>query len=391
MDTARAQLERDTIAAFRDRFGTFPTVIAAAPGRVNLIGEHTDYNDGFVLPAAIDRAIAVAARPRGDRRLRLYSANFAQASSVDLEAPLPPRPQQWVKYVAGVAALLSSTGVRLAGADMCINGDIPRGAGLSSSAALEMAVASAFERLNNLSLSDTEIIRLCQRAEHEFVGVQCGIMDQFVSRLGRAGHALLIDCRSLAFEHVPVPDAVRLVILDTGVKRALASSAYNQRRQECSEGVRGLSAVMPGITALRDVSPVEFARHADLLPPDIRKRSRHVVTENERVLQAVEALRQGELAVVGKLMYDSHLSLERDYEVSCLELDAMVDICAECEGVYGARMTGAGFGGCAICIAGTEAVDEIARRVQREYPVKTGKTPTVLVTSPAGGATARPL
>ena len=391
METPRAQLERETIAAFRDRFGTPPTVIAAAPGRVNLIGEHTDYNEGFVLPAAIDRAIVVAARARADSRLNLYSVNFAQSASHTLGAALPSRPRQWVKYVAGVAAMLQRAGETLTGADMCINGNIPRGAGLSSSAALEMAVASALEHLNHLSRPDTDIIRFCQQAEHEFVGVQCGIMDQFISRLGRSGHALLIDCRSLAHEHVPVPEGVRLVILDTGTKRTLASSAYNRRREECAESVRQLSAVLPGIAALRDVSAAAFADHAEILPPDIRRRARHVVTENERVLQAVEALRRGDLAVLGKLMYDSHLSLERDYEVSCMELDTMVDICAECDGVYGARMTGAGFGGCAICIARAEAVETIARRVEREYPEKTGKTPTILVTSPAGGASARPL
>jgi galactokinase len=242
-----------------------------------------------------------------------------------------------------------------------------------------MAAAYTFMALNNFHVPELEIIRLCQRAEHEFVGVRCGIMDQFITCLGRSRHALFLDCRTLEYRYLPFPENLRLVIIDTGVKRALASSSYNLRREECAAAARGLSAALPSVQELRDVTPEEFDRHEGLLPPVIRKRCKHVVTENARVLRAVESLRTGNIPEFGKLMYDSHLSLQHDYEVSCPELDALVDICAEASGVYGARMTGAGFGGCAISLVEEKSVAELLARIEREYPMKTGKTPAVYV------------
>ena len=389
VEISRAELERDAINAFRQRFGCSPEWIVAAPGRVNLIGEHTDYNDGFVLPAAITRATAIAAGPRNDNRFEIFSKNFQSSATVPLNNLVPQRRSSWTNYIAGVALLFKEQGIGIRGANLCINGNIPRGSGLSSSASLEIAAAYALQSMNDFAYPALEMIKLCQRAENEFVGVRCGIMDQFISCLGKKDHALMIDCRSLEFKHVPFPSGVRLLVLDTGVKRALASSAYNTRRDECTDGVKTLSSVLPGIRMLRDVTPGDLGRNEGMLNPTIRRRCKHVVTENARVLQSVHALTAGDLSEFGKLMYDSHLSLQHDYEVSCAELDIMVDICAEAEGVYGARMTGAGFGGCAVCLVNTEAAPEVAARVMREYPPRTGKTPMIIECSFEDGVSTR--
>jgi galactokinase len=274
---------------------------------------------------------------------------------------------------------------------MLIKGDIPRGAGLSSSAALEVASARALLAVSGLSLPDLEVVRLCQRAENEFVGVKCGIMDQYISACGREGHALKIDCRSLASEHFPFPPGVRLIICETGVKRALAASAYNTRGEECAAGVAALSGHLPGIELLRDVTLDAFTALEENLEPVVRKRCRHVVTENDRVERAAAALLSGNLEEFGRLMYASHESLRTDYEVSCRELDAVVEIASPLPGVLGARMTGAGFGGSAICLAREAAVDTVIERLRSEYPRMTGKTPQILACTFENGVTVTPV
>jgi galactokinase len=304
---------------------------------VNLIGEHTDYNDGFVFPGAINRTTAIASAPRPDSQILVHAQNLNLTMLLSLHDLVPRKSGAWSNYVAGVAQFLRVRGDELRGADLLINSTVPRGSGLSSSAALEVATAHTFIALNGLHLSELETVLLCQRVENEFVGVKCGIMDQFISALGRKDHALKIDCRSLAYEHVPFPGGVRLIVCDTNVRRALASSEYNRRREECTTGAGILARYKPGVRNLRDVAPGEFASLEHHLDDITRKRCRHVVTENARVEESVLALNAGDLERFGRLMYESHASLRDDYEVSCPELDAVVEICAQCAGVFGAR------------------------------------------------------
>jgi galactokinase len=391
VNPSRIALERDVIDRFTARFQNSPAFVVSAPGRVNLIGEHTDYNGGFVLPAAIDRATAIAVSPRPDQKLLLHAENLGSTILLDLNDLRVRSSATWSNYPAGVAHLLREQGLPLRGATMLIKGDIPRGAGLSSSAALEVASAYAFLSLSGLSLPDLDVVRLCQQAENEFVGVKCGIMDQYISACGREGHALKIDCRSLAAELVPFPPGVRLIVCETGVKRALATSAYNTRREECAAGVAVLSRHLPGIELLRDVSLDDFTALEGNLEPVIRKRCRHVVAENDRVERAVAALLSGNLEGFGQLLYASHESLRADYEVSCPELDAIVEIASPVPGVLGARMTGAGFGGSAICLAREAAVEPVIERLRSEYPRITGKTPQILACTFEDGVTVTPV
>jgi galactokinase len=388
---SRSAIESSAIDAFQARFGTPPAVVASAPGRVNLIGEHTDYNDGFVFPAALDRGTAVAIAPRTDDRLVMCSGNGGPEGSFPVARLYPSEDRAWTDYIIGVAALLRDRGHAIEGANICVHGNVPRGAGLSSSAALELSTALALIEQNGLSLPALDVIRLCQQAEHEFAGVKCGIMDQFISRLGKRDHALMLDCRSLDYALVPIPPGVELLVCDTGVRRALAGSEYNRRRAECEAGVRYFASRRPGITALRDVTPDDLREAGGTLDPVVRRRCEHVVGENGRVLDAAEALRAGDLSQLGKLMYDSHLSLKSAYEVSCPELDLIVDICAEADGVVGARMTGAGFGGCAICLAEKGAAPSVIARLEKEYPRVTGKNPAVYVCAVDDGAAVRRL
>ena len=389
MDTSRTQLERETIAAFQARYGCAPAVVASAPGRVNLIGEHTDYNEGFVLPMAIDRAVAVAAAQRPDRLLRMFAENIQDSVSAPLDDLYPSSRSTWSNYVKGVASQLERAGDRLPGLDLCIRGNIPHGAGLSSSAAIEMASALAFQAAAGHNRPLLHLARLCQRAENEFVGIRCGIMDQLASAVGRAGHATLIDCRTLHTEFVPFPDDAVVLVFDSGVRRALADSAYNARHDECAAAVERLAELAPGVRALRDVDPDTFDGLEESLEPAVRKRARHVVRENDRVLQAVRAFQTGNLERLGKLMYESHMSLRDDFEVSTPELDAIVDIAATCEGVYGARMTGAGFGGSAIAFVAADRSDAIGACVATKYQRRTGKVVPVLKCRPAAGAAVR--
>lgn len=387
VEYTRRDLVEKTAELFKTTFGTVPSCVASAPGRVNLIGEHTDYNNGYVLPAAIDRWVAVAAAPRTDDMLYVFSHNMHSLVQIPIDALHPLKEDTWANYVAGVAYFLKRAAVWLGGANLCIFGNIPQAAGLSSSAALELSSAIVISSLFGGKFTPIELVKLCQRSENEFVGVSCGIMDQFVSALGKANHAMFLDCGSLKHENVLLPLNVRLLICDTGVKRELSTSAYNKRRQECLYAVKQLSSVYPNIKSLREVSPEQLQSAEHSLDPILRRRARHVVSENQRVLDSVKALRETNLSEFGKLMYQSHLSLKLDFEVSCPELDAVVDICAEVDGVHGARMTGAGFGGSVVCLVEEHNVEEVRTRLEVEYPQKTGRTPSIHVCSIENGAT----
>jgi galactokinase len=376
------------IDAFQRRFGATPTHIAIGPGRVNLIGEHTDYNDGFVLPVALKRDVRIAFRPRNDRQVRLYSVEYDEAFDFDLDHLAYNKAMLWCNYVQGVAWSLQNEGLTLCGIDGVVSGNVPRGSGLSSSAALEIASAQALMTAAGEQdrLSGPQVARAAQRAENQFVGVNCGIMDQFISLLGAENHALLIDCRSLDYELVPFPDNAALVIGNTKASRSLASSAYNQRRQECETGVAALQAVLPGVTALRDVTGAQLETHKALLDPVVYRRCRHVVGENERVLETVAALRQGDLARVGQLMNASHESLRGDYEVSSPALDHMVATMRGVSGCYGARLTGAGFGGCAVALVAPQNAQSVADAIYEKYPKLTNVWPEVYTSRAAAGA-----
>ena len=381
------------VSVFETHFDTADGAwLVRAPGRVNLIGEHTDYNDGFVLPIAIDREICIVCRPNGSREVRLHSLDFDEDAAFGLDSLRFDEDKRWTNYVQGVASVLQNEGMSLIGFDGVVAGDVPIGAGLSSSAAFEVATAMAFEALCGLEIERSRMARLCQRAENEFVGVNCGIMDQYVSLFAQAGHAVLIDCRSLEHEIIPVGQGeARIVVCDTGVKHELASSEYNTRRKECETAARILGEQIEGLRALRDVSLSDFEAHADQLPEVVRKRARHVIAENQRTLDSVEALRRDDLAAFGQLMIRSHESLRDDYEVSCEELDLMVELALKAPGVFGARMTGGGFGGCTVNLVKAEAVDTFAKTVRESYSRDTGHDPEVYVCEPGPGASARRL
>ncbi len=379
-DPRLASLASRVVAAFAREFGGHAAIVVAAPGRVNLIGEHTDYNDGFVLPAAIDRHIVIAARPRADRVVRLHAADMGESARFDLDDIRPDTGRRWSNYERGVAWALQGAGYTLQGMDAVVAGDVPVASGLSSSAAIEVATAFAFQTLGDLALDGVKRALLCQKAENEFVGMRCGIMDQYIISLGRRDHALLIDCRSLEYKLVPVPAGVSLVICDTQKRRGLVDSEYNTRRNECEAGARAL-----GVPALRDVSVETFEARQEELGPVTRKRCRHVVTENQRVLDAVDALGAGDLERFGALMNASHVSLRDDYEVSCAELDAMVEAAWRQPGVLGARMTGAGFGGCTVNLVRDEAAETFQHSVAREYTDATGLEPRIYVCAAEDG------
>ncbi|NLI01052.1 MAG: galactokinase [Chthonomonadales bacterium] len=377
----------DLQASFEHAFGSRPTFVVRAPGRVNLIGEHTDYNDGFVFPAAIDYDVRIAGRPRDDGEVRLWSALFGRRARFMLGSGRRSRRGGWSNYVRGVGVILASEGYPLRGMDAVVTGTVPLSSGLSSSAALEVASCLAYEVAGDFSIEPKRRALLCQRAEREYVGVQCGIMDQFISSLGRADHALMIDTRSLDYRPVPLPSSgVSIVIGNTNKPRGLVDSAYNERRAQCEEGVALLQDALPGIRALRDVAPSDLERHAAELDPVVLRRCRHVVLENERVLDSVRALEAGDLDRFGLLMNESHDSLRDDYEVSCAELDAMVEAARGVEGVYGSRMTGAGFGGCTVSLVADSAVEEFQSAVGAEYRRRTGREATFYVCRASAGA-----
>lgn len=379
--------------AFQSRFQAEPTAVAVGPGRVNLIGEHTDYNDGFVLPVALKRDVRIVFRPRTDRQVRLYSVEYDGWFEFNLDKMAYNDDILWSNYIQGVAWSLQEVGLQLSGMDAVISGNVPKGSGLSSSAALEIATAHAFMHAGGQEgkLTGPQVAKAAQRAENAFVGVNCGIMDQFISMLGAENHALLIDCRSLEYQLVPFPEAAALVIGNTKASRSLASSAYNQRRQECETGVARLQQVLPEIKALRDVSSEQLEAHKALLDPVVYRRCRHVVSENERVLQTVAALERGDLVEVGRLMNASHESLRYDYEVSSDALDVMVEAMRNAPGCYGARLTGAGFGGCTVALAEPGAEQSIADMIYEKYPKATNIWPEVYTTRASNGAYVQPL
>jgi galactokinase len=375
------------IGRFEESFGGAPTFGVRAPGRVNLIGEHTDYNDGFVFPAAIDYDVRIVGRPREDGEVRLWSALFDRRARFSLGGRGRSRRDGWANYVRGVAVILAGEDYPLRGMDAVVDGSVPLSSGLSSSAALEVASCLAFEAAGGFALEPKARALLCQRAEREFVGVQCGIMDQFISALGRADHALFIDTRTLDFTPAPLPtDGVRIVIGNTNKPRGLVDSAYNERRSQCEEGVRLLQAGLPAIRALRDVSPDDLAAGARALPEVVLRRCRHVISENARTVEGVAALQAGDLVRFGRLMNESHDSLRDDYEVSCDELNAMVDAARRVEGVHGARMTGAGFGGCTVSLVQDEALPAFLSDVGDRYSRATGRTATFYVCRASNGA-----
>ena len=356
----------ETAKLFAGFFGD-PTgaVVARAPGRVNLIGEHTDYNDGFVLPTIIDRQIEVVVRKRSDRKVRIAAADLGEKRELDLDQPIDYSNSGWLPYVLGVLHELVQRGRIEVGADIVFRGTVPRGAGLSSSAALEIATALALDTAFNLWLNPVDMARLCRDVEHRYAGVRCGIMDQFASRLGRTDHALLIDCRNLEARHVPLAfDDHRLVIVDSGIRRELADSAYNQRRSECEEAVALVREKDASVTSLRDMTFHLLAEHENLLPPDLFARCRHVVSENNRVLEACESLATGDLPAFGRLMNASHFSLRNDFEVSHPAVDKLVEEALLVDGVLGARLTGAGFGGCTVNLMIAKALPDFERKLE---------------------------
>lgn len=357
-----------------------------APGRINLIGEHTDYNDGFVMPIAIDRDTIVSAERRGDRHLHVSSAGYGRSVDIDLDAAAGGPTGTWSDYVRGVAAVLERRGYRLTGANLEIASDVPAGAGLSSSAALEASFGLALLDLAGVSIDRTELALACQQAEHDFAGTRCGIMDQFIVCHGRDGHALLLDTRTLEASWLPLPSDVAVMVCNTMTRHVLANDGYNERRADCEAGVRALAVRLPRIRALRDVSFAELEANRDVLPDRIYRRCRHVVTENARTLSAAEALRSGDLARFGVLMGASHASLREDYEVSTTELDAMVDAAMTSDGVLGARMTGGGFGGCTVNLVRGDAVADVSREIAQRYEGRTGRAPEIYTCRAASGA-----
>ena len=372
---------------FNELFGRAPKLYRA-PGRVNLIGEHTDYNDGFVMPAAIDLYCGVAMAPRDDRRIVVRSANLNE--TVDFALDDNARATgHWSDYVRAVAWVLESAGLHLRGADLVVLSNVPIGAGLSSSAAIEVATAFALLDGSGVQIDRTELALLCQKAENEFVGARCGIMDQFIACYGQAGQALMLDCRSLDYRLLPIKGDVRLLIANTMVDHHLASGEYNLRRNQCEESVRRLADVIPGLTSLRDLTLAQLEQYRDRLTDVLYRRSRHVVTENQRVSAAAAALARYDLEAFGRLMADSHRSLREDYEVSSPELDLMVEIAAGQQGVYGSRMTGGGFGGCTINLVREEATSRLTHSIAEAYAQKTGRRPEIYVCTPASGAERR--
>ncbi len=393
---------------FEETFGSPPTFIASAPGRVNLIGEHTDYNDGYVFPVAIDKYINIAARQRTDRRVTLHASDVNGSWEFNLDArhSISQQAPAWSRYLIGVASLLQAFGRKIAGMDAVITGDVPIGAGLSSSAALSVSATLAFLAAGSELVADgfpvpenekKELAALCQRVEHEFAGVNCGIMDQTISLLGKENHGLFLDCRSLEHEHVPLNLAGHYItICNTKVKRELATSEYNKRRAECAKGVDILKQWIPNISSLRDIALTDFKKHEEELPILTQKRCRYVIEENTRVLDAVSLLKTRNQQITektdealiqfGGLMNASHNGLRDDYEVSCKELDLLTDIARSITGVIGCRMTGAGFGGCTVSIVHKDALETFQTRVKKEYREQIGIEPEIYLCRVSDGA-----
>lgn len=370
--------------AFQSMFNSPPKFVVRAPGRVNLIGEHTDYNEGWVLPMAIDRAVWIALRPRMDRHVLVHSLDFHRSAAFDLDS-LVPGAERWMEYLKGVANELQAEGYQLRGWEGVMAGDVPRGGGLSSSAALEVAAARAFASSSGFDWAVMRIAKVGQQAENNWLGVQTGIMDQAVSAGAKAGHAFFLDCRSLEYQHIPLPRDVTVMVMDTSTRRGLVDSAYNERRRQCEEAARFF-----GVKALRDVSVEEFeekrkTQHAKGNPLDevVWKRARHVVTENARVWKAVQAMRAEDVAALGTLFNESHASLRDDFEVTNDALNWIVEAAQRRPECFGARMTGAGFGGCAVALVQKDSAEAFAKAVGADYRARSGNE-AVIFTSEAG-------
>ncbi|MCB8980566.1 MAG: galactokinase [Ardenticatenaceae bacterium] len=378
-------LQEHVTAVFTEKYGTTPSLVVQAPGRVNLIGEHTDYNDGFVLPMAIDRGIWLALRPRDDDQVSVHSLDFGVTAVFHLN-DLQHTKSGWGEYIKGVAWALQEAGYTLHGWEGVMAGNVPKGAGLSSSAALELATARAFQQVSRFAWDAAQMAKLSQKAENKWVGVNCGIMDQMISAAGEADHALLIDCRSLETQLVPLPPALdgsgtAVVILDTTTRRGLVDSAYNERRQQCEA-----AAAHFGVPALRDVSISEFLAEADNLDPVTRRRAKHVITENLRTLNAAKAMQNADADLLGQLMNESHISMRDDFEITNNELNIMVAVAQTQRGCFGARMTGGGFGGCAVALVHEGVVDGFVTAVAQQYQQQTGLSPKIYVCQPSAGA-----
>ena len=357
---------------FRNQFNRAPVLIQA-PGRVNLIGEHTDYNNGFVLPAAIDKIIVLALAPNDVNKVRLVAVDMNESTEVELTEDLEKNKLHWANYILGVVDRLQKSGYNIAGFDCVFGGDIPIGAGLSSSAALEGGVVFGLSKLFDLHISRLEMAKLSQKAENEFVGMQCGIMDQFASIHGKEGHVLKLDCRSLEYDLYPFRRSdIKIILCDTGVHRELTSSEYNIRRQQCEEGVKTLKNHDPGIESLRDVDIPTLNMYMGEFTPVVFQRCKFVLEENARVGAACEALLDNDFESFGQRMYESHFGLRDLYEVSCEELDILVEIAENIDGVFGARMMGGGFGGCTINLVEEHAVEHFLNQVSETYKEKMG-------------------
>ncbi len=372
---------------FQEFFGSQPETIVRAPGRVNLIGEHTDYNDGFVLPAAIDRAVTYAGRRRPDRRVRLYSDDFQASVEFDLDDIQKDPDRTWSNFLRGVSKFLEADGHRLTGAEIAFGGNVPLAAGLSSSAAVEVGATAFWNRLLGLGLDPVYVVKLSRRAENEFVGVPCGIMDQFISALGRRDHALFLDCRDLTYRHVPLRGDVKIVVCNSGVKRALAQSEYEVRLKQCREAVSKIAAITGRpVKSLRNVDPLDIHAARGKMDDLLWRRAHHVVSENERTQEAVNVLQAGDLERFGELMNQSHESLRYDYEVSSKELDTLVELARRQPGVLGARMTGAGFGGCTVNLVRVDAAQNFAHAVAEGYEKTIGLKSEIYVCQASDGA-----
>jgi galactokinase len=366
--------------AFIKRFGQLPELLVRAPGRVNLIGEHTDYNDGFVLPMAIDRAVWIALRPRGDRRVLISSLEMETPGDFSLD-DLQKGGRDWYEYLKGVAWALSGAGYDLQGWEGVMSSDVPVGAGLSSSAAIEMATARAFAQVAGFDWDPVRMAQAGRKAENSWMGVSSGIMDQMASAACLAGHALFLDCRSMYYENIPLPDGVAVVVLDTATRRGNVDSGYNERFEQCQTAAHHF-----GVKALRDVSPQELLEKGQSLDEVVYRRARHIVTENQRVLESIEAMRAGNLVRLGLLLDASHVSMRDDFEITNEALNTMVSVARRLPGCYGARMTGGGFGGCAMALVDAGKVENFAATVPHEYQSEIGLTPSVYVCHPTQGA-----
>ena len=359
--------------------------VVRAPGRVNLIGEHTDYNGGFVLPVALQHQVIMAGQRSGNGQVSVYADKMKEQVRFSLDKVEYDPDHIWANYLKGAIFMLKEKGFELSGMNIFVGGNVPIGAGLSSSAAIEVATAFLFQAVCGFSLDPVDMAKLCQRAENEFVGVRCGLMDQFICCLGKRRNALFLDCLTEEYEFVAMPGELKTVICNTGVRRKLQSSEYNRRRKECESAVAIFREVVHGVENLRQVSFSDFEKFRDRLSPTVQKRCEHVLGENERVLKAVDALKKGEVREFGRLMERSHISLRDKYEVSCPELDIMVEIAKDVDGCVGSRMTGGGFGGCTVNLVEEETVAEFKEKVGHEYSLKTGIKPEIYVSEPADG------